>query len=140
MRVDDIRDNVIIAEINLTPLVDVSLVLVIILMVSAPLFAHLFKPLLLPTADHAILSEANAITVSVFPEGTLAVGPVMVTESRLAKEVARQIASGRRPWALVRAGASVPHGRVMDILRIIKSGIQRIGFAARRQASGPEER
>jgi biopolymer transport protein ExbD len=140
MLADEKFDDTVIAEINLTPLVDVSLVLVIIFMVSAPLFSHLFKPLVLPVSGHSALTEANSITISVFPEGALAVGPVNVSEQSLAEEVARQIASGRPPWALVRADAGVTHGRVMDILRIVRgSGVQRVGFAVRREASRAEE-
>lgn len=123
----------IIAEINLTPLVDVSLVLVIIFMVVAPLFSTMLKSLPLPAARQAALTEANTINVSLFSDGTVAVGPREVRAERLRPELVKLIAAGRPPWVVVRAGADVPYGRVMDVLdRVESSGIKRIGFATRR--------
>jgi biopolymer transport protein ExbD len=123
-------DDDIIAEINLTPLVDVSLVLVIIFMVVAPMFSKILKPLILPSASRASITESTAINISLFPDGTLAVGSNIVEMGRLAEAVQKEMDSGHPPWALVRAGTSVPHGRVMDVVRKAKqSGVQRIAFA-----------
>ena len=134
---DDALDAEIISEINLTPLVDVSLVLVIIFMVVAPLFSNILKPLLLPAAANAGLTESNAIKVSIFPDGMLAVGPTVVPESDVADAVKKEIASGRPPWVLVRAGTDVPHGRVMDVVRSVqRAGAQRIGFAVQSRTAG----
>ncbi|MBI4057516.1 MAG: biopolymer transporter ExbD [Elusimicrobia bacterium] len=125
-------DDEIISEINLTPLVDVSLVLVIIFMVVAPFFSHILKPLLLPPAGKAALNDQNTIKVSIFPDGTLAVGSSMVSESELGNRIKKEIQEGKQPWVLVRAGEEVVHGRVMEILKVIKTlGVQRIAFATR---------
>jgi biopolymer transport protein ExbD len=127
-------DDEMIAEINLTPLVDVSLVLVIIFMIVAPLFSNILKPLMLPVAEKTTMSESNSINVSVFSDGVLAVGPNVVQQAQLLDAVKKEIALGRPPWILIRAGADVSHGRVMEILEVVKqSGAKRIGFATRHE-------
>jgi len=124
-------DDEIISEINLTPLVDVSLVLVIIFMVVAPFLTNVLKPLVLPSSSRAALSENDSIRVSVFPDGGLAVGAALIPSVRLAEALRRELAAGRKPWALVRAGREVSSGRVMDVVRDLKrAGMERIAFAA----------
>ncbi|MBI4375189.1 MAG: biopolymer transporter ExbD [Elusimicrobia bacterium] len=130
------RDEMI-TEINLTPLVDVCLVLVIIFMIVAPLFSRVLKPLILPGSTQAKLTEKNSIKVSVFPDGKIAVGPDFVAQSELAAALKKQIEAGAPPWALVRAGADVPHGRVMDVIRTVKeAGVSRLAFAAQPKPQG----
>lgn len=127
----DAGEDDIISEINLTPLVDVSLVLVIIFMVVAPFFSQILKPLTLPNAASATLSEQNTIKVSIFPDGTLAVGPSLIQPEQLDPALRREIAAGKNPWVIVRAGADVASGRVMDTVKEIKKyGIERVAFAA----------
>lgn len=134
MTADNMEEDII-SEINLTPLVDVSLVLVIIFMVVAPFVTHILKPLQLPHCVNASLSEQNSIKVSVFPDGTLAVGPNLVKREQLESALQQEIASGKNPWVMLRAGMMVSHGRVMDIVGAIKkAGIKRIGFAAKPKA------
>ncbi|HAM37018.1 MAG TPA: protein TolR [Elusimicrobia bacterium] len=139
----DLGDEDIISEINLTPLVDVSLVLVIIFMVVAPFFSQILKPLLLPASSRATLSEQNCVKVSIFPDGTLAVGAALIAEAKLAEALQLELTLGKRPWALVRAGTDVSSGRVMDIVKELKrAGIERIAFAAQPKAiesPGPAE-
>lgn len=127
---DSALDEEMITEINLTPLVDVSLVLVIIFMVVAPLFTNILKPLLLPAAANAGLTESNSIKISIFLDGMLAVGPTIVPASGVTGAIQKEIASGRPPWVLVRAATEVPHGRVMDVIQSVKrGGALRVGFA-----------
>lgn len=130
MRASDMDQESIIAEINLTPLVDVSLVLVIIFMVVAPFLTHILKPLQLPNAIRSSITDRNALRVSIFPDGIVAVGNTIVAEKELSVRIHDEISSGKKPWALVRAGSQVSHGRVMQIMKVLKvSGIERIAFA-----------
>src|SRR6266404_6130316 len=130
MDISGLDDDDIISEINLTPLVDVSLVLVIIFMVVAPFITHILKPLMLPDSAKAGLTEQNTIKVSVFPDGTLAVGSALVDQGNLAAIVHVQLSVGEPKGVLVRAGANVTHGRVMEIVKIVQeAGAQRVAFA-----------
>ncbi|MFA6003235.1 MAG: biopolymer transporter ExbD [Elusimicrobiota bacterium] len=134
----DSGEDDIISEINLTPLVDVSLVLVIIFMVVAPFFSQILKPLTLPNSASATLTEQNTIKVSIFPDGTLAVGPALVQPEQMNAALQKEIASGKQPWVVVRAGTEVASGRVMDTVKEIKKyGIERVAFAAQPKAAIP---
>ncbi|MBI4386755.1 MAG: biopolymer transporter ExbD [Elusimicrobia bacterium] len=135
MAISSQDDEQMIADINLTPLVDVSLVLVIIFMVVAPILNHVFKPLTLPTSARAGLTEQNTIRISIFPDGTLALGSAVIAPNTFQAKLRSEISSGKPPWVLVRAGADVSHGRVMGVMKILKeTGIQRIAFATQPQA------
>ena len=136
-----VADDEIIAEINMTPLVDISLVLVIIFMIISPFLANTLKPITLPYSAKAMLTDQNTIKVSIFPDGTVAVGPSLVTEQELTDAIGRELAAGKKPWILVRAGAEVSHGRVMDVVKIIKKQkIERLAFAARSKTNEGQSR
>lgn len=130
MSVSDLPEENIISEINMTPLVDVSLVLVIIFMVIAPFFSHLLKQILLPTAASASLNDQNSIKISIFGDGTLAVDTTVIKEDELGGAILKEIGKVRSPWVIVRADSGVRHGRVMEIVRLAKkSGVERVAFA-----------
>jgi biopolymer transport protein ExbD len=132
----DFDSDEMITEINMTPLVDISLVLVIIFMVIAPFLSHVLKPLNLPMSAKATLTDQNTIKVSVFPDGTLAVGATVMDDAQLEGAITNEIKAGKKPWVLVRAGVEVPHGRVMDVVKIIqRQKIERLAFAARPKAA-----
>ncbi len=46
--------------------------------------------------------------------------------------ILNEVANGKSPWVLVRAGVDIPYGRVMAIVKMVKkSGVSRIAFATR---------
>lgn len=131
MAASNLAEDEIICEINVTPLVDVSLVLVIIFMVVAPFFSQTLRPLILPSSAFTALTESNAIKVSVFADGQMAVGSTFVDDAHLDGALRREISAGRPPWVLVRAGTEVSHRQVMAVVKSVKkSGIKRVAFAA----------
>lgn len=137
MSVSDIPEDSIISEINMTPLVDISLVLVIIFMVIAPFFSHLLKQITLPTAGTASLNDQNSIKISVFEDGTLAVNTTVVKESEMGGAILAEIGRVRSPWLIMRADGKVRHGRVMEIVRLAKkSGVERVAFAVTPKIEG----
>lgn len=133
----DLPEDEAICDINVTPLVDVSLVLVILFMVMAPLVSQILKPLLLPQSARASLSQSNCVKVSLFADGTLAVGAALIPEAQLEDRLRREFGSGRTPWVVLRAPENAPHGLVMDLLkRIRQAGAQRVAFGAKPKARG----
>ena len=117
------------SEINMTPLIDVMLVLLVIFIITAPLMTSSLK-LDLPQAEGARPSDAPAfIAVSVDAQGQLFVGDEAVTPAQL-RERARAAAQ-RDPATEVqlRADQAVPYGRVAELLGLVQdSGLNRIGF------------
>lgn len=132
MAKNDLSEDSIISEINMTPLVDVSLVLVIIFMLIAPFLSQLLKPMILPTARQATLNDQNTVKVSIFTDGTLAVNATVVKEENMGELILKEITKGKSPWALVRADTDVPYEKVMTILQLVKkAGIERVAFATK---------
>lgn len=119
------------SEINVTPLVDVMLVLVVIFIITAPLLASSIR-LELPKTDAATASEApKFVTLSIDPGGQVFLDERPVTAEQLAQGL--QEAAARNPDTEVqlRADRTVPYGRVVEVMGAAqKAGLNRIGFVA----------
>jgi len=120
-----------ITGINVTPLVDVTLVLLIIFMVTAKLVMSQAMPLDLPKA--ATASETQTMfTVTVDAAGTIAAnGRAMVDDAALeqaAKKAQRETPELR---AVLSASSRVDHGRVMHVLDVLRGvGVAKVAFGA----------
>ncbi len=120
-----------ITGINVTPLVDITLVLLIIFMVTAKLIAGQSVPLDLPKAATAGVTQ-SVLTVEIDDRGRVSVNGQSVAD-RVALEQKAQgaLTDDASLRALISASARTSHGtvlQVMDTLR--KVGLHRIAFAA----------
>ena len=119
------------SEINVTPLVDVMLVLVVIFIITAPLFASSIR-LDLPRSEAATAQDAPAeVAVAIDAQGQVFLRDQPVTLQAL-REALAAIAK-RNPQAEVqlRADQRVPYGRVVEVMGAAQSaGLARIGFVA----------
>jgi biopolymer transport protein ExbD len=117
--------------INVTPLVDVSLVLVLIFMVTSPFFLKDLLQVNLPEATSLQMESRKNITVSVSAAGEMALNEIPVTSLNvLSFELSRAIKKEGSDVVLLRADGNVPSGDVQDILKIIKkAGARRVAFA-----------
>ncbi|MEO6660016.1 MAG: biopolymer transporter ExbD [Burkholderiaceae bacterium] len=117
------------SEINMTPLIDVMLVLLVIFMITAPLMSSSLN-LDLPHADAAQPNTApEFISVALDPQGQLYFGDEAVDAAAFATRVAA--AARRNPGTEVqlRADRSVPYGRVAELIDAVqRAGLNRIGF------------
>ena len=124
-----------ITGINVTPLVDITLVLLIIFMVTAKLVVSRAVPLDLPRA--ATGGEVQEIfSVALLASGELQVDGAPVADDRKLLRLARGAqARNRELRAVVRADGVVQHQRVMHALDVLRqAGVVRIAFAV---APGP---
>jgi biopolymer transport protein TolR len=117
------------SEINMTPLIDVMLVLVVIFILTAPLLVSAVK-VDLPKAEGAkALDAPKFVALTVDKTGQVYVdNKVLVAEALVA--VLQGVAQ-KNPEAEVqlRADASVPYGRVVEVMGVAqKAGLSRIGF------------
>ncbi len=119
------------ADINVTPLVDVMLVLVVILIVTAPLLASAIR-LDLPASGAAQpAGGARAVSVSLDARGGLFLNDRPVTPAELAQGLAAAARSNPETEVHLRADRSVPHGRVVEVMGAAQqAGLTRIGFVA----------
>ena len=115
------------AEINVTPLVDVMLVLLIIFMVTAPMMTRGID-IDLPQAQSGSDATENRITVSIDGERRVYLNRSLVNVHLLQDRMAPLVASGD-VFVFLRADASVPYGYVMEVVdQVKKAGIAKVGL------------
>ena len=127
------------SEINMTPLIDVMLVLLVIFMITAPLMSSSLK-LDLPRSDAAKPGDNPIfVALAIDAQGRLYVGEEAISPEQLA---ARLLEAARRNPATevqLRADRSVPYGRVAELIGAIqKAGLSRIGFVTEPGSARPQ--
>ncbi|WP_285905908.1 protein TolR [Pseudodesulfovibrio pelocollis] len=118
-------------EINVTPFVDVMLVLLIIFMVTAPLMTQGVE-VDLPTTRTVknLPQDAEHLVLTVKGDGSLFLDEYQVAEDELEGHLTRLV-SGQMKQLYLRADAAVPYGTVVRIMGEIKAaGIDRLGIVA----------
>jgi biopolymer transport protein TolR len=120
-----------ISDINVTPLVDVMLVLVVILIITAPLMASSIR-LDLPRAEGAQPADSpKFVTVVLDAGGRTFFNDQPVDAAQLAARLAEAGRQGAETEVQLRADQSVPYGRVVEVMGAAqKAGLNRIGFVA----------
>ena len=118
-----------VAEINITPMVDVMLVLLIIFMVAAPLMVA-GVPIELPSTSAAKVSQTKKpMVVSLTAEGGLYIRDEQVPRASLVSRLQAIRASEGDTIVYVRADKRSPYGEVMEILgRVGESGYPRVSL------------
>jgi biopolymer transport protein ExbD len=121
------------SEINMTPLIDVMLVLLVIFILTAPLMSSSLK-LDLPKAEGAAASDAPAVlALAIDAQGRLFLGDELLAASTEREQIAQRVraAAQRNPATEVqlRADSRVPYGRVAELIGWVQAaGLTRIGF------------
>lgn len=114
-----------VSEINVTPLVDVMLVLLIIFMVTAPMMQQGVE-VDLPTAKGKGFSKESRLVVSITRKKNIYVGKMGNIKLR---DLPRRLAGGVAEEVLVKSDASVPYGYVIKVMaQIKKAGIEKVGL------------
>jgi biopolymer transport protein TolR len=119
------------SDINMTPLVDVMLVLVVILIITAPLLASSVRLDLPKTAAAKPSDAAFFITVVLDKAGQAFVDDKPATNEQLAQRLVQAAKANPETEIQLRADAGVPYGRVVEVMGAAqKAGLNRIGFVA----------
>jgi biopolymer transport protein TolR len=118
-----------IGEINVTPLVDVVLVLLLVFMVTAPMMSQGID-ITLPTANQFDNQPEDRLTVTLDAEGRAYLGRQPLALPLLEDRI-RAILAGRPTHVVyLRADESVRYGKVIEVVDLLKRcGVERIGFA-----------
>jgi biopolymer transport protein TolR len=119
------------SEINVTPLVDVMLVLVVIFIITAPLLASSIR-LDLPRTEAAKPNEApKFVTVVLDKAGRTFLDEQPMTPVQLAERLSKAARDNPDTEIQLRADREVPYGRVVEVMGAAqKAGLNRIGFVA----------
>ena len=105
-------------EINVTPFIDVMLVLLIIFMVAAPL-----STVDLPSSTAVPEKKPDKpICVSIKPDLSLVIGETPVKRSELVSRLDGTDGAGKDRFVFIRADRAVPYGEMMDVLEILRAG------------------
>lgn len=118
------------SEINVTPLVDVMLVLLIIFMITAPLMSHRIT-VELPTANPKVVDteQVEPMDLAVKPDGSMYLNDVEVTEAELKAQFAVAAAKSPQPELQIRADKATEYKIVRKILGSAKEqGMVHVGF------------
>ena len=117
------------SDINMTPLIDVMLVLLVIFIITAPLMSSSLRLDLPKTAGAKPTDAPSFVTVAVSPQGALFWGDEAVDGDQLKTRI--RDAAQRNPATEVqlRADQSVPYGRIAELIGLVQDGgLSRIGF------------
>jgi len=119
------------SDINMTPLIDVMLVLLVIFIISAPLMVSSL-PLELPASDAAQPRETPAaIAVAIDPQGRFYLGEEALEPPAFAQRIAELARQNPAAEVQLRADRSVPYGRVAELIGLVQqAGLSRIGLVA----------
>lgn len=117
------------ADINVTPLVDVMLVLLVIFMVTAPMMQQGVQ-VNLPKADtKAMTPQDEAVVVSVDRSGKVFINKDEIPAADLRNRLTAMFASREKKEVFLKADAGVPYGEVVKTMADIKgAGIERLGM------------
>lgn len=131
------HDSDTMAEINITPLVDVMLVLLIVFMVTMPVLTHSI-PLNLPTAsnEQPVAETKEPIRISVDKSGTYFLKEAEKSQEELKVLLAETAKTNEDAILAISADKEVPYEYVADLLGIAQeSGLSKIGFVTEAEAT-----
>jgi biopolymer transport protein TolR len=118
-----------IAEINVTPLVDVMLVLLIIFMVAAPMIQQGVNVNLPKVVATEMPTNSDLLVVSVNKAGLVYIGDTQIPMDKLSKTIEEIYKDMTEKEAFLRADKDVPYGIVVDVMAQMKNGgIEKLGM------------
>jgi biopolymer transport protein ExbD len=120
------------ARINLTPIIDVALVLVIILLITAPMLTVRDLGVELPAATTRGPEDEVRVAVTMGPDGELAIDEDLVSMEMFAAVLQEKLKDREGILVVVRADQNSSYREVDELLRVVKKvGAERIAIATR---------
>jgi biopolymer transport protein TolR len=119
-----------ISEINVTPLVDVMLVLLVIFLITAPLMGSALRLDLPATEVSSAPVPSHSLSLSIDPQGLVFIDDKPVALEALPAVLAMQASADASVEVQLRADQSVPYGRVADLMGLLqKAGLTKVALA-----------
>jgi len=123
------EDNAPLAEINMVPLIDVMLVLLIIFIVAAPLLTHAVKVDLPRASSAPNQTKPDNVQLAIDAQSRLFWNGAEVSAAELSQRLADEAAREPQPELHIRADRSAPYGEVAEVMsEAARHGLSKIGF------------
>lgn len=117
------------SEINMTPLVDVMLVLLIIFIVTVPVMKHAMEVDLPKVSTAPQLDKPDVVKLAVDAKGAYRINNTIVSEEVLQKELAEMATHHPQPVVHIYGDKQVVYERVINVMGMAnKAGIEKVGF------------
>lgn len=132
------------SEINVTPMVDIMLVLLIIFMVVTPMLQHgitvnLPKDLNNPEEDQRIIKDTSVL-IAIPNDGEYYLGKIKVTKDQLKEKVQKQLDNIKKEEdkiVYIKSGVGVSYGDVVTVINEVRAlGVDKIGLVADKKKGG----
>ncbi|MCF8056776.1 MAG: protein TolR [Desulfocapsa sp.] len=118
-----------VSEINVTPLVDVMLVLLIIFMVTAPMMTQGLEVDLPETTAKSLRQKEEPVVVTLTKEGKIMLGKIEVHQAMFRQQLEKLYIKDTEQPIFLKADKDVPYGKVIAIMADIKaSGFDKLGM------------
>ena len=132
------RNGEAISQINVTPLVDVMLVLLVIFMVTAPILQQGVAVNLPQVRAGALTGEEIQLVVSVTADGATYLNKTRITEQDLTAKLQAILREQPHRQVFLRGDSTVPYGEVMKVMAVVKeAGVERLGMVTDPPATEP---
>jgi len=132
------------SEINVTPMVDIMLVLLIIFMVVTPMLQHgitvnMPKDLNNPEEDQRIIKDTSVV-ISIPEDGKYYLGKIPVTKDQLKEKVEKMLSNIKKEEdkiVYIKSGVGVSYGDVVTVINEVRAlGVDKIGLVADKKKGG----
>ena len=125
------------AEINMTPLIDVMLVLLVIFIITAPLFTHAIRLDLPKVASQPARETPQTITLSIDDAGKLYWNDAPISAADMRARFAEAGKAGQKPELHLRASSATRYDVIAQVMGAAQqAGLERIGFVTQPAAAG----
>ena len=118
------------SEINVVPLVDIILVVLIIFMVTAPMFMKPSINVNLPKAASGDQTQPGQLNISITADGRLNLNGAFASEDAIGKKAKELYDANPEVQAVISADKEVAHGRVVGVMDIVKTdGVKKFAIS-----------
>jgi len=126
---NDDDDDDVVSEINMTPLVDVMLVLLIIFIITVPVLTHSVNIDLPRASNQPNVVKPQTITISVTEEGQVYWNESLVDKQQLSAKLQQVAAQQPQAEVHIRGDKKVDYEYVMQVMaEVQRNGVQKLGF------------
>ena len=119
-----------ISDINVVPLVDIILVVLIIFMVTAPMIMKPSINVNLPKAASGEASQATQLSITLTKDGATLLNGAPADEAQIRAKAAELVTLNPEIQAIIAADTDVPHGRVVGVIDLVKvAGVKKFAIS-----------